>query len=318
MGSELTPPASPMRSGGAELNLRWRIMRLCFTSSFSNRTLHFRSLRSDFCHAFTLIELLVVIAVIAVLAAMLLPALNRANLKGMQALCLGNERQLAFGWVMYASDNGDKLMNLEESITNPVPWRYNFTPVPPAPDPDLTTYMMRYEMAGYQQGSMFPYAPNPNVIHCPGDTRSKRQALSNDPATDQYSYGSYSGVDGLNGDGFFGGTLTRGSQLRHSSNLLLFVEENDPRGENLGTWVFRSAPFPYQGGFGDSPAVFHGTTSTFAWCDGHATARKWVDPATVQYAASMNINKYASPPAPTQTPNDGAFINVAYATKVNN
>lgn len=63
--------------------------------------------------AFTLIELLVVIAIIAILAALLLPALARAKLKGMQAMCLSNQKQLALGWTMYTDENSDKMMNLE-------------------------------------------------------------------------------------------------------------------------------------------------------------------------------------------------------------
>ena len=52
--------------------------------------------------SFTLIELLVVVAIIGILASILMPSLSKARAKGLQAVCVSNQKQIASATVMYA------------------------------------------------------------------------------------------------------------------------------------------------------------------------------------------------------------------------
>ena len=69
--------------------------------------------------------------------------------------------------------------------------------------------------------------------------------------------------------------------------------------------------------FIDSPAAFHGTSSSYSWADGHATTHKWVDAATLAYARSMNQNKYGSSPSATSISHDAPWMAMGYPTKAN-
>ena len=106
------------------------------------------------------------------------------------------------------------------------------------------------------------------------------------------------------------GKITNESQLMHASDRFLWVEEcslqtHSALGQTFGeadnAWdmysgspsVSPTQPF-LTAAWLDSPAAFHGTSSTFNFADGHAESHKWISGLVVAFANSMNPDKYAN------------------------
>ena len=100
------------------------------------------------------------------------------------------------------------------------------------------------------------------------------------------------------------------------SARFVFVEENDPRGENVGSWDQTLQPT-----LEDSTACWHVRNSTFSYADGHVETHRWIDPVNITYALSMDPNKYygGGPPTPTLTtcPHDLQYVFDDFATEDN-
>jgi prepilin-type N-terminal cleavage/methylation domain-containing protein/prepilin-type processing-associated H-X9-DG protein len=239
---------------------------------------------------FTLIELLVVIAIIAILAAMLLPALNRAKLKGQAAACLSNSKQLQLCWHMYSLDNNDLI----------VPNGANgYSGLFPDPQKPVTCWVnlgidsnylpLSTNMNQITHGLLFPYNKTQKIYVCPGQKGVWGGQTTEIPLPPARSFSiSWQMCGGFLDDngvvmrqGFNGNPpdavpygKTAQITLPPPAQAFVFIDESESTiGEIGGFSVYGDGYdwFSY-------PAFRHGGNASVSFADGHCELHKWLDP----------------------------------------
>lgn len=216
--------------------------------------------------AFTLIELLVVIAIIAILLSVLMPALNIARDQARRIHCISNVRNLTLAWLLYKDDNDDKLVGGHPARSSDA-WMLP----PQGNDPDP----LEKAREGLRRGKLFEYAKKVELYECPSDERRKR--------SNQMAYGSYSVAGGMNGEEkeWSDRAVFTYGEIPHPAEKLVFVEEIDPRGYNMGSWVMDREGDNWI----DPLAIWHSKSKgVMSYADGSAIIHTWVNRDTIELA----------------------------------
>jgi len=234
--------------------------------------------------AFTLVELLVVIAIIAVLMSILMPSLRAAKDHAVRVHCVSNVKTLSLAWFMYKDDNDDKLVG--GHVGGPPNWVRK----PP------NNGTVEQKKQAIKDGNLFRHVGDTvDVYRCPADRRVK------DP--DQFAYRSYSIAGAANGENSRGSTIaTKYSDLKNPSLKYIFVEDIDPRGFNVGSWIIRFASLEWV----DPLAMWHRERTTIGFADGHAEMHRWEDKYFIDWCEDAmyrpkQFKFYKTPPANAMT-----------------
>lgn len=247
---------------------------------------------------FTLLELLLVIAILGALTALLFPALVRARQQAQGISCMNNSRQLALAWQMYADDHEGVLVpNRHGSATrrglDPNNWVSGWMDWTSSSD---NTNILFLTDPAYAR--LAPYTVrSARLYKCPADQYRSRQNPG--PRVRSISMNAALGEGNKTNFAnwvppFFFAIKMSDIQAPAPSMTWLFVDEH-PDSINDGCFFLN----PWQTGsaaaWRDLPASYHRGAAGFAFADGHAEIRKWVDARTPQPVRMADFPGLAAP-----------------------
>lgn len=239
---------------------------------------------------FALVELLVVIGIVGVLAGLLLPGLQRAKGKAKTIGCINNEKQLATAWMLYATDNSDKLpangIPIRVTVPN-IKWvqgAFIF-----AEDATNSDWILSPKWALFAK-----YITKIDTYVCPNDPPTVSYMSNDYPRLRSYAMNNYIGWEGFLDDSLdFNNykVFRKTTDIESPSEIFLIqdVYHKSICWPYFGTYMNKESFFNF-------PSTAHDRAGIVSFADTHIESHRWKDQRTIR-AESPNYHAHddASP-----------------------